>query len=138
MLPLYPGEFASMRETTHASFLDRCTHLIWSPGEPDEFGQHPEGGIYTEGESYPCGFGPTETAARETQTGDALVSIAVAAIRLPRSAPVGPNDRLRLTHRTYTALASPIDFEVTSDAVPGPTALVVEVRRVTTTTGGAA
>jgi hypothetical protein len=67
---------------------------------------------------------------RETQTGDALVTVAQAQFRLPRTAPIQSEDRLRLIVRDGEALAIPVEYKVVSDPVRGPTALVIKVERV--------
>lgn len=85
--------------------------------------------VYTDEGPYACGYKPE--VPREGM-GLAQVELRDAVVRLPLSVtPPGRLDRIRVTKRYNVALSPIISYEVMGTPRPGPSALVVDLKKVT-------
>jgi hypothetical protein len=92
----------------------------------DGYGDEVE--TFSPGSAVICGF--KATSKREVQEQGQIV-MAEAELRLPIGTAVTSKDRVRLTYRLGTLLASPVDYEVIGHPYQGPSGLLLTLRRVT-------
>ena len=90
---------------------------------------------WTEGATIPCGFGfsPFKFRSRELNTyGAEETSEILVRARVPIEYldTLTTNDRLYLTHQKGVALTTPQVFDIQGFSEPGPSALVVNLKRV--------
>ena len=124
---LTASELAAMQSTQVAAMLDRCRVLTPSQ-TTGEFGQ--ESISYTPGDEIPCGF-EAGTAARGGSVAGLVVELSARLrLRLTDGAAVTPDYRIELTQRQGGVLNTAETYEVVGWPKRGPTAFVVEVRRV--------
>ena len=106
MIPLTPGEYASMRQVQFDALFDECTVLVYANAGDNSIGEPVEG--YTEGETYPCSFDPSP--ALEVSEGQDVVQID-ARVRLPMNAVVKARDRIRI-EKIAGESVTPVTYEV--------------------------
>lgn len=125
MRELSSGELSRMRDTQESAMQDTCRVLAYS-SEADDYGNPSP--TYTAGSAISCGLkltGPDELHG----SGD--VPVIDGEIRLPLSTSVGPDDRIRVTHRYGKELSSYQTFDVEGPIKRGPTGLVADVTEIT-------
>jgi hypothetical protein len=132
--PLSDGKRLLMRAVQESAMQDTAIHLIRTATD-STFGD--ETVTYEDGETYACGFDPTGGDDRDLNASgrsatETEVVISDARLRLPLEAlpAISPHDRFRVTHRYGEALDTPQTFDVLGYPQPGPSGVLVELRRV--------
>jgi len=125
-------ELAQMQYDNEAHMMDTAiiytrTDTISSDGQPVA--------SWTKGATIPCGFGysPFKFRSRELNIYGAEESSEIlvrARVSLDYIDSFTTNDKLRLTHLKGVALTTPEDYEIQGFEEPGPSALVVNLKRV--------
>lgn len=88
---------------------------------------------FTYGSTTPCGFKMDGGLQRsEFRTADGTVVYADAEMRLPHSAVVKPDDKVKLTARFGVPLAVALVYEVMGEPLVGPSGIVCYLRAVAT------
>lgn len=121
----YPSK-AYRRRRGGVGLLDRCRRLIhttsdsiYGPGTVED---------YTDGASMSCLFKPKLTTDVQ---GETEVLIIDAELYLARTATLGSNDRVTITHLQGDAVASPQTFDIIKGPVLGKTLLIAGLKLVT-------
>lgn len=123
-----------MRRTQQQAMSSTAVHMVYTAVEDTATGEITYS--YVDGDTFPCGIahgsGSAQGAIDSVEGGPTRETVVTQRrVRLPVQAAVGPSDRLRFTHEQGEALTEPIVYEVVGDALRGPSAVVVNVRRVT-------
>lgn len=118
------GELTRMKATQELHMADVCLILTRSLAT-DGYGGEVE--TFTPGSAVYCGF--QATSKREVQEQGQVV-MAEAELRLPIGTAVTSQDRVRITYRLGTLLATPVDYEVIGHPTQGPSGLKLTLRRV--------
>jgi hypothetical protein len=119
-------DFDYMRETAALTFFDTCRLGAVPEFEYGSLDSVPEDPLYSDGQ--PCGFEPGRRG--EVEDGS-QAPIYDAILRLPVTASVASIDRVELTHRHGTALASPQIYAVVGAPELGPSANVLTLKLIT-------
>jgi hypothetical protein len=125
MRALTGGELTSMQRVQVDAMGDRCRIYRRVSGSKNSYGQP----AITYGTAVPsvCGYDPTATG--EVLQGNETVTVD-AVLRLPIATQIGAADRVELYQRLGRTLTPPLTFDVVGMPEPGPSALVVSVKRV--------
>lgn len=124
---LTASELAGMRTTQAAAMLDAC-RLLAPTQATGEFGQ--ESISYTPGDEIACGFEAGSAARGGSVAGLVVELSARLRLRLADGEAVTPDYRVSVTQRLGSVLTTAETYEVVGWPKRGPTAFVVEVRRV--------
>jgi hypothetical protein len=127
MLPFSSSEMRWMQRIQEGAMQDTCIVMDYSQGDLDDYGNvsNPE---YTDSEPTRCGLDPQSQT--EVMDGTQVI-VSDAALRLPLNTAIDNLDRVRITHRFGSALATPIIYEVIGQPAQGPSGIVVQLRSVT-------
>lgn len=120
---LSANDLAAMRAVQETAMMDTCVVLTRKETSVNSFGLPDV--RYVEGEAIACGFNPKNT--KNVLVGTNL-AVTDGEFRLPLGTTISANDRIRLTHRYGSALASAQTYDVVGEPIQGPSAVVVYVR----------
>jgi head-tail adaptor len=114
-----------MRADEALSLHDKCIVQTCTETQ-DGYGQPVAS--YADGSEIACGF--KATGGREVTRADGTILITDAAVRLPLSVTVSVKDRIKVTERHGSDLATALVFEVAALARRGASGLVIDLRAV--------
>lgn len=123
------GELAAMREAQTAHMMDTCVIQSYGASGSTDLGRPTY--TYTDGDPIDCGF--QHVSPREVMQGTRVIMTS-ARLRLPLTATVKGQDRIKLTHRYGEALSTPEIYEIVGQPKRGPSGYVLDL--TTETTGG--
>jgi len=118
------AEIAAMRDAQEAAMQDEYQRLVWT--EAVGFGTNP---TYVAAAARPCGYKPTSRS--EVETGNSQRATADAELRVPVTDTINRTDRVRITKRFGTALATPLEFDIIGIARQGVSGSVYLLKEVT-------
>jgi len=125
MQALSTDELAAMQETAEGSFFDEC-YPLRRTSEDNDFGE-PEDTWTPEDDPIECGFEP---GAPLTRIGSVVAVTEVdAVLRVPIDTDLDLDDRVRISKRHGVAVTAE-DFRVFSKPRRGPSALIMDLKRV--------
>jgi len=122
---LSANDLAYMQSTNESLMADACviqTHSASRDATGEE--QH----SYTDGDTISCGFHYANRQNR--RDADMTLQVTAGVFRLSLGTTINRQDHIKLTHKYGTALGTAIEFELDGLPIPGPSALVVPVRKV--------
>ncbi len=123
-------DLQAMQLIAELSMQDRCQHWIRTEAL-DGYGQPVV--TWEAGQQYPCGFRPVTLTNRVNKRQDGDYVSTDAELRLPLSSygAINAVDRIQLTARYGDEAAADTDlFEMVGEILPGPTAIVIGLRKV--------
>jgi len=121
------NDLTDMRAVYASSLADTCIPMTRSTTTADD-GQVIES--WTDGTAIACGFEPT--GGTEQRRADMTVLAYDAKLRVPLGTALTYLDKVRITYRLGTALATALTFQVEGDPQQGPVGKVLLLKRVTT------
>jgi hypothetical protein len=124
------ADLEAMRATQESSMQDTCRRWVYVETK-DDYGQAVV--EYMEGELFPCGFQPTPVTNRLIKRINSDYVAVDAEIRLPLSAygQITALDRVQLVARFGDTAAGSDDlYEIVGEILPGPTGIVIGLRKV--------
>lgn len=125
MRSLSEEELAAMQATAEGSFFDEC-YILRRTTEADDFGQ-PIVTWTPEDDPIECGFEP---GAPLTRIGSVVAVTEIdAVLRVPIDTDLDLDDRVRLSKRHGVTVTAE-DFRVFSKPRRGPSALIMDLKRV--------
>lgn len=133
MTGLTASDLACMRTTQATSFMDECYRMVYTPGASGSYGKKKESYVQA---STPlaCAVGYLKAGSYGGGTASAevmdQVSLFSTYIRLPYDATITHKDRIKVTKR-FGEDITPITYEIIGEIRRGPTALIVDVQKVT-------
>lgn len=126
-------DLASMQETQEESFMDECYRLVYTPGATGNYGK--KGVSYVqESTALSCAVGYLKAgsygAGVASAEGMDQVSLHSTYVRLPLDTTINHKDRIKVTSRLGSAI-TPVTYEIVGEIRRGPTALIMDVQKVT-------
>lgn len=125
MQPLSNDELDAMQDTAESSFFDEC-YILRRSRTANDYGEL-ETTWTADDDPTECGFEP---GAPLTRVGNALAVTDVdGVLRIPIGTDIDLDDKVRITKRHGVSVTNE-DFAVFSEPRRGPSALVVDLKRV--------
>jgi hypothetical protein len=128
---LTADELTAMRATQVAAMQDTCRHYQYVAAQ-DGYGEPIV--TWTAALDYACGFRPNPVTNSLNKDGQMITVRTDAELRLPLAAygVVQQRDRIQLLTRYSDATYTDADYyEIVGEILPGPTGIVVRLRKVT-------